>query len=224
MPYCTGDVHSGTRTSATAETWGLWFDGHLNFKRILDDLKTKYGLSDAKQILLGGSSAGGFGVFFNADVLASELPNATVKAAPQAGWFVPGDPNAVPAIRGAPLNYTAKEVTHTNQLPQNPSYALWQPYAHPACAKDIGAEYCGTVHNLYKYIETPLLVVENQYDTNQIFDTVAACLLACLPVCPRVPACLCPTVCTTASHRLSYYFACVYVIGWLLSASLERPR
>jgi hypothetical protein len=175
VPYCTGDVHSGTRASATAETWGLWFDGHLNFKRILDDLKTKYGLSDAKQVLLGGSSAGGFGTFFNADFLASEVPNATVKAVPQAGWFVPGDPNAVPAIQGSPLNFTAKEVTHSNQLVQSPSYALWQPYAHPACANDIGAEYCSSVHNLYKYVGTPLLVVENQYDTNQIFDSVGFC-------------------------------------------------
>ena len=175
MPYCTGDVHSGTRTSATAETWGLWFDGHLNFKRIIDDLKSKYGFSDVKQVLLGGGSAGGYGTFFNADYLSSEVPNATVKAAPQAGWFVPGDPNAVPAIAGSPLNYTAKEVTHTIQLPQNPTHALWQQYAHPSCAKDIGAQYCGTVHNLYKYIETPLLVVENQYDTNQIFDTIGFC-------------------------------------------------
>ena len=48
MPYCTGDVHAGTRTNATAETWGLWFDGHLNFARILDDLKAKHGLGDAQ--------------------------------------------------------------------------------------------------------------------------------------------------------------------------------
>jgi hypothetical protein len=154
----------------------LWFDGHHNFHRILNDLKTKYGLRDAEQVLLGGGSAGGFGTFFNADFLASQLPNnATVKAAPVAGWFVPGDPNAVPAAIGSPLNFTAKEVTHTNQVYPSPSVELWQPYAHPACAKDIGAAYCGSVHNLYKYIETPLLVVENQYDSKQIFDAVGFC-------------------------------------------------
>lgn len=174
VPYCTGDVHSGTRTSATDETWGLWFDGHLNFQRIVEDLTAKYGLSNASQVLLGGSSAGGFGTFFNADFLASQLPNATVKAAPQAGWFVPGDPNAVPAIQGSPLNFTAKEVAHSDQL-ATPGYAVWQPYALPACAKDIGAANCASVHNMYKYIETPLLVVENQYDSNQIFDTVGFC-------------------------------------------------
>jgi hypothetical protein len=140
----------------------LWFDGHLNFVRIIADLKTNYGLGDAEQVLLGGSSAGGFGTFFNADFLASEVLNATVKAAPQAGWFVPGDPNAVPASQGAPLNFTAKEVTHSNHLSPIPSTELWQTYAHPACAKAIGAANCVTVHNLYKYIETPLLVVENQ--------------------------------------------------------------
>ena len=175
VPYCTGDVHSGTRQSATNETWGLWFDGHLNFVRIVDDLKTRYGLDDAEHVLLGGSSAGGYGTFFNADSLAAQVPNATVKAAPQAGWFVPGDPNAVPAAQGNPLNFTSKEVTHTNKLEPSPSIKLWQPYANPACAKDIGAAYCSSVHNLYRYIETPLLVVENMYDTNQIFDTVGFC-------------------------------------------------
>lgn len=175
VPYCTGDVHSGTRTNATAETWGLWFDGHLNFARILDDLKAKRGLSDARHVLLGGSSAGGFGTFFNADYLAAQLPNAAVKAAPQAGWFVPGDPDAVPSSRGAPLNFTAKEVTHSSQLGSNAGAALWLSYANPPCAEAIGADNCGSVHNMYKYIETPLLVVENQYDTNQIFDTVGFC-------------------------------------------------
>jgi hypothetical protein len=151
-----------------AEFRDLWFDGHLNFVRIIADLKTKYGLGDAEHVLLGGSSAGGFGTFFNADFLASEVLNATVKAAPQAGWFVPGDPNAVPAAAGSPLNFTAKEVTHSNQLAPSPSAELWQGYAHPACAKDIGATHCGTVHNLYKYVETPLLVVENQVSSAQV--------------------------------------------------------
>ena len=94
-----------------------------------------------------------------------------------AGWFVPGDPSALPAGQGAPLNFTAKEVTHSNQLGVGAGRALWQPYALPACAKDIGADQCDSVHNMYKYIETPLLVVENQYDTNQIFDTVGFCPL-----------------------------------------------
>ena len=43
VPYCTGDTHTGTRTAASPATFGLHFDGHLNFARILDELTANYG-------------------------------------------------------------------------------------------------------------------------------------------------------------------------------------
>ena len=50
---------------------------------------------------------------------------------------------------------------------------LWQSYTLPACAAAYPANeswYCGSSHNLYKYVETPLLIIENMYDRNQIFE------------------------------------------------------
>ena len=34
---------------------------------------------------------------------------------------------------------------------------------------------CGSVHVFYKYIKTPLFVLENQYDTNQLYAQVCVC-------------------------------------------------
>ena len=44
---------------------------------------------DPQTVLITGGSAGGQGAFFHADRLASLLPNTTVKANPQYGWFEP---------------------------------------------------------------------------------------------------------------------------------------
>jgi hypothetical protein len=167
VPYCTGDVHAGQRTSAPADTWGLWFDGRLNFKRIIADLKQTHAMGNSTHVLLSGTSAGGVGTFTNADYLASLFPSATVKAAPQAGWFFPDDPQSVPAAAGLPLNFSAKEVTHSSAIQYDSSTSLlWQAYVNPACLAAYTNEtawYCGTVHNAYKYITTPLFVIENQY-------------------------------------------------------------
>jgi hypothetical protein len=157
------------------------FDGHLNFQRVIADLKTK-GLGNATDVLLSGNSAGGYGAFIHADYLASQLPSATVKAAPQAGWFSPEDPAATPKGAGFPLNFTAKEVTHqtaSNIMGSAARLQLYQGYTPPACLaaypKATAALYCGSVHNLYPHITIPVLVIENQYDTAQIYTDGAQC-------------------------------------------------
>ena len=58
------------------------------------ELKQQHGLATAKKVLLTGGSAGGIGTFKNVDWLASQLPGAVVKGAPEAGWFFPA---ALPA-------------------------------------------------------------------------------------------------------------------------------
>jgi hypothetical protein len=35
IPYCSGDLHSGTVTTPTDETWGLYFSGHLVFEAVV---------------------------------------------------------------------------------------------------------------------------------------------------------------------------------------------
>ena len=50
VPYCTGDVHLGTRSSAGPATWGVWFDGHLNFVAMVK-MWNQMGLGKAKNVL-----------------------------------------------------------------------------------------------------------------------------------------------------------------------------
>ena len=89
VPYCTGDSHRGNNTEPTSESWGLIFDGHANFARIVKDLQEHHGLSAATHVMLTGGSAGAIGALWNVDHLADQLPSATVKAAPESGWFFP---------------------------------------------------------------------------------------------------------------------------------------
>ena len=89
VPYCTGDCHAGNNTSPSASSWELYFDGHANFAAIIAELKQQHGLAAAKKVLLTGGSAGGIGTFKNVDFLATLLPGAVVKGAPEAGWFFP---------------------------------------------------------------------------------------------------------------------------------------
>ena len=170
--YCTGDGHAGQRTGPSAATWNYWFDGHLNVQRVIADLKAKHGLGSATHVLVSGASAGGIGLFVNIDYIASLLPSdAVIKGAPQAGWFFPEDPVATPKGAGLPLNFSAKEITHSTSLPSDDSIQTLQDrYVNPAClAAQPNASYCVSVHNQYPHIKTPLFVVENQYDTAQIY-------------------------------------------------------
>lgn len=74
LPYCSQDLHSGTRTTNSSDTFGLYFSGHLIFASLLDDLTAWHGLAAATEFILTGGSAGGIGVWINANYLASRLP------------------------------------------------------------------------------------------------------------------------------------------------------
>ena len=161
VKYCTGDTFKGTRTTVSNETWGLHFDGHLNFARILDTLVAKYGLIDesSTKILLWGGSAGGIGTFVNADFLSARFQESIVKAAPDAGFFFPRDPLSLPNGCGTPLDYDdwAAGPPYNDDPYDSSIEILWQSYVHKSCAdhyrQNLGAEftwYCGSVSNLCK--------------------------------------------------------------------------
>jgi hypothetical protein len=62
VPYCTGDVHSGSKPDGTD---GRKFVGYQNVGLYLDYLIPKS--PDVKRVILTGSSAGGFGALMNYD-------------------------------------------------------------------------------------------------------------------------------------------------------------
>lgn len=181
VPYCTGDEHRGNNTVASEATFGWIFDGHANFVAIIEELVNTRGLGNAKRILLTGNSAGGLGVFYNLDWLAERFPNADVKGAPTAGWFLPAalphDLVDVYPPSDFPHFYAG---THGNSqtIPGAPEAAIALFNSRGILPADCVAAQeadqwwaCFSVHKQYPYIKTPVFVVENQFDTNQIFSS-----------------------------------------------------
>jgi len=174
VPYCTGDVHSGQGTTPTDKTWGYYFTGHTNFDTIVSHLNsTVRDFATADRILLTGGSAGGIGTFRSCDYLAGRV-SSEVSCAPIGGMFFPGfsedqaDPDLPPSDfphysagkSGGPFHDAA-------------IYELWQEYLHPKCKAKMGASMewkCTSEAVEYPFIEAPVMVIENMYDTFQLFE------------------------------------------------------
>ena len=180
-PYCNGDVWSGQRTEPSTDpnTWGLYFSGHLVFERIMQYLSENTDILNAKYVLLTGGSAGGLGTFANADWLNNEFKqkannkDLVFKAAPVCGWFFSGNTTDQLNDPMMPPNDYPHWVAHQTggEGHDNSINVLWDSYLSPSCVNGLGANlswHCGSVHNLYKYIETPFFVMQNKFDTNQL--------------------------------------------------------
>jgi hypothetical protein len=179
VPYCSSDTHRGQQNTTSALTWGFYFSGHLNLVAIVNDIKQKQpeAWNNMKQMLLTGGSAGGIGTIYNADWLGTVMPpSASIKAAPLGGWFFPGNyadqvkkgrswspPSLFPDF----ANHTASD----HRLQYVFINSLWKPFLSPTCIahQKQGEEYhCSTAHVAYHFVHTPMYIMENMYDTNQI--------------------------------------------------------
>lgn len=180
VPYCSSDTHTGQNMEASADTWNFYFSGHSNLVAIVDDLRRSTApaaWAAMQRMLLTGGSAGGVGTINNADWLTSVLPSSViVKAAPIAGWFFPGNfPDQIAAGRAweGPSLFPdfAAGVTTASANQSAFISELWQTHVSPDCtaAQKPGEEYkCFTAHVAYHYVKTPLFIMENNYDSNQL--------------------------------------------------------
>eukprot|EP00479_Gromia_sphaerica_P011572 TRINITY_DN576_c0_g1_i2.p1 TRINITY_DN576_c0_g1~~TRINITY_DN576_c0_g1_i2.p1 ORF type:complete len:328 (+),score=79.60 TRINITY_DN576_c0_g1_i2:307-1290(+) len=156
--YCDGSCHTGTQSQPNE--WGLFFAGHLTVMAVVDHATTNFGLGEASEVLVSGSSAGGIGAFVNADPISEKLPDACVKASPQAGWYYPDDlDNFQDWINGV-------------RTPIRNQTVVWDRFLDEACVADNLDEplRCGSISTLYPYIKTPIFMINNQYDSNQLFS------------------------------------------------------
>jgi hypothetical protein len=94
VPYCTGDVHAGTRTDVRVS--GLFpkeqFVGYLNMEKYLQRVVPTF--PDPARVLLTGISAGGFGASSTAILVQRAFPNEKIimiddSGPPQNGEVVP---------------------------------------------------------------------------------------------------------------------------------------
>jgi len=159
--YCSGDAHTGMRKEAMES--GLYTAGHLILVGILEHLRNTTMLSSATHVLVSGESAGGIGTFSNADFFSSEFPSAVVKASPQSGLYFPANLRIYPEWLLWPEGPPAPPIMTAYVT------AFWKSYVDSSCAAahPLEAHQCWDASFLYPYVETPLFVAQNMFDSNQ---------------------------------------------------------
>lgn len=78
VPYCSGDTWTGT-TIRNEALGGLHTCGHNIVGTVIEHLYNTTKFSSATHLLLSGGSAGGIGVFHNADYVSNLIHNVKVK-------------------------------------------------------------------------------------------------------------------------------------------------
>jgi hypothetical protein len=120
VPYCTGDLHDGTRT-ATYDVSGVSKTvahvGALNYEKILARVHATRPAADT--IWLTGLSAGAYGVGFNIAATRAAWPNAEVH----------GLADSSPLIKSEPTRWQAMQT----------QWAMRFPAACSGCPADLGA-------------------------------------------------------------------------------------
>jgi len=157
--YCDGSEHTGTRTEATNETFGLFFSGHHSIDALVTHLDSEHGLgADGNRVLFGGGSAGGVGTFANYEYVTAKLPKAQVLGAPIGGFPPPliwysshhaGGADPVADLRDSAFR------DHNN--------GLYQAYLPAPCAAAKAPEdawQCAVPHFLYPHLTVPVFITE----------------------------------------------------------------
>jgi hypothetical protein len=161
VPYCTGDMHSGTRTDPSTALGGYYFAGHLQVVGLIEDLKLLPKYKTPTHALITGSSAGGIGALTHTDFFADAWPSATVKGSPECGFFYAGVT--------ARNDFDAGSMTPVAHLGFSEE---WQPHLPTACAAATGNNMsaCTDAHFLYPHIKSPVFIRENQYDASKLMN------------------------------------------------------
>lgn len=169
IPYCSQDLHMGTRTNVSGETFGLYFSGHLIFEEILNALEASTpSLKDATDILLTGDSAGGIGSWPHLDWLAARYPNARVVGAPVAGFYFYSYPYLGP-------NHTHSILAPFDAPGIQALHDLYQPFLDTQCSEFYASQGlspapCMLSNYSLPFVTTPVFVTEAQTDSVQLAD------------------------------------------------------
>jgi len=79
MPYCTGDIFSGTHVKTYAPTKKAKHYGRLNTEKALQHIEAEFGnpISDAEKLVVYGDSAGALGAMLNLDLIDALSSNVS---------------------------------------------------------------------------------------------------------------------------------------------------
>ncbi|XP_044495560.1 pectin acetylesterase 5-like isoform X2 [Mangifera indica] len=153
--YCDGASFSGHPESELKNGTELFFRGQLIWETLMDEFLS-LGLSNAKQALLTGCSAGGLATFIHCDEFRDRLPrHATVKCLADAGFFLDE-----PDILG---NRTMRSFYHDVVDLQGVAKSL-----NKDCLSRMESFECLFPQEFIKNIRTPVFFVNPAYDFWQI--------------------------------------------------------
>jgi hypothetical protein len=152
VPYCNGDLWSGTRTSIES-TYGVYFSGHLTVKAVIEDLISKHSLNEADELIFAGGSAGALGATANIDWVNQRLPGVTISVLLNAGWFIPYYPPFTSAT--PPLEDLIRNASTYYQSRLNQDCVA----AHPG-----NTSICTFPEIAYSYIPNRLFVLQSVID------------------------------------------------------------
>eukprot|EP01062_Namystynia_karyoxenos_P065375 TRINITY_DN5893_c0_g1_i1.p1 TRINITY_DN5893_c0_g1~~TRINITY_DN5893_c0_g1_i1.p1 ORF type:complete len:410 (+),score=114.86 TRINITY_DN5893_c0_g1_i1:75-1232(+) len=163
VAYCSQDLHSGTVTTPTNDTWGLYFAGHLIVRAIVADLRARADLGAAQNVVLSGASAGGIGAWVNLDFFKDEFPSARLVAAPIAGYYFFAYPYTGPG-------HTQSDLADFSPEAWPHHVALWHSHLPPKCAAALGDGKAACMLSNYSapYNDIPVFVIEAQTDKVQL--------------------------------------------------------
>ena len=154
-------------------------------------------LLNAKYILVTGESAGGMGTVMNLDFINDYIKqnikkfskldgnnndintSIVIKGAAIAGWFFAGNTSDQQEYHNETLmppndypHYILLNDTIMGGFGHNDSAVkLWNAYLAPNCVNSTNVEpnwHCYSVHNYFPFIQTPIFILENKFDTAQL--------------------------------------------------------
>ncbi|KAJ6219632.1 hypothetical protein RDWZM_005444 [Blomia tropicalis] len=184
IPYCSSDIWSGDSAAPNE----MAFLGSRIIDEVISELIRSpiYRFVDAKFVLLAGSSAGAAGVMINLDRVARNIAEsgskADVRGLADSGWILENDYlEHIAAGKGA-ANKAPKQQTQQQSLPCTDAancspmesirgaFKLWNSRVPTACTDRFPNEpwRCFFGYRLYPTLQTPLFVVQYQYDEFQI--------------------------------------------------------
>ncbi len=158
LHYCSSDGWVGDdEVSGTSMNWQ--FHGYNIVGAVIDDLKneteTSTNLSQATEVIFGGSSAGAAGAEQNLDRVASLLPNAKVSGILDSIWKFAVEPFGPPTVLyEADTNLYLDDVNPFRDVHLDDTCMA----AHPDGAA------CAVTETLAPYLSTPFFVYRDQRD------------------------------------------------------------
>lgn len=177
MRYCDGGSFSGNNDKTTTyQGVELHWRGKRIREAVVDDLKTKHGLSDATEAMISGCSAGGLATFLHTDQWCNALPGAKCGGLPDSGFFLDyQDPTeqCAPPTRSQRLR--ARRTTIPGDYHCGLKWTYTQQNATAGVNQDCIAAHsvtgdewkCMFAEHSAEHIKSPVFAMQSQYDAWQ---------------------------------------------------------